>query len=130
MSAAFELHLHDSELQTLQADPRSATLTLVLSAAFVRRDDGVLGHLRGVRLVFTGAQWAGTLADCVGRITHGHVLQADGARLTRWPLPARFTGGLQAELVFGHGTALTLSAKALHCDAGDGAAGFCESMAC
>ena len=136
MSVGFEFYVHDSELQTLCADPavnNGATpgrLTLVLSAAFVRRDDGVVGHLRGVRLVFTGARWAGSLADCVGRITGGHVLRADGARLTRWPLPATFTGGLQAELVFGHGTVLAVLADGLRCDAGLGATGFTESLAC
>ena len=125
---AYELHLADSELLAASADEHG-TLTLRLSAAAVQRlSDQTPGHLSGVSLQFKGAQWRGDLADGLGRLVAGQLRLADGSRLLHWPMHRRFEGGLVAELEFGRGGHLAITATSMVCTLGDNR--FTESLAC
>ncbi|MBK7613647.1 MAG: hydantoinase B/oxoprolinase family protein [Burkholderiales bacterium] len=125
---AYTLHLADSEVLAVVADAADATLTVQFSAAAVRRvGDGAVGHLAGVRLQFGGARWQGDLAASLGRLVAGEVL-VGGQRLRHWPLRRAFDALLQAELDFGRGTLLTITAASMVCSLGD--IRFTESLAC
>lgn len=125
----YALHLHDSELLWARANPAEGTLALRLAAAHVRRlDDGLWGYLPGLELLFHQARWHGDLADALGRIAHGHLRLGEGARLSHWPLPSRFDGGLSAELVLGRGGSLHIQATLLDCPSPAGH--FTPSLAC
>ena len=126
---AYELHLADSEVLGMVADLAAATLTLQFSAAAVRRvSDGAVGHLSGVRLQFSGTQWQGELGACLGRLVAGELTLADGQRLRHWRLRLPFHQPLQAELDFGRGEVLAITAAGMVCAVGD--TRFSESLAC
>ena len=80
-----------------------------------------------VRLQFGGARWQGDLAASLGRLVAGEVL-VGGQRLRHWPLRRAFDALLQAELDFGRGTLLTITAASMVCSLGD--IRFTESLAC
>jgi hypothetical protein len=126
--SACTLHLADSEVLDVVADEAAHALTVRFSAAAVRRvADGAVGHLSGVRLLFSGAHWQGDVASALGRLASGE-LKVGGERLRHWPLRQAFTVPLRTELDFGRGVVLHISAASMVCTLGD--TRFTESLAC
>jgi hypothetical protein len=125
----YTLHLQDSEVLHAQGDASTGELLITLAAAHVCREPGPQrGYLGGVRLRFSGAQWQGELADCVGRIADGHFSRAAHPRQLSTALPAEWCEGVSLELSLGRGAQLLVSAQSLRINAGDGR--YTESMAC
>ncbi len=129
---AYELHLAESEVLGVVADAQTQTLRVQFSAAAVRRvgrsvGDHAVGHLSGVRLQFSGAQWQGDAASALGRLVAGE-LRVGGERLLHWPLRRAFNQPLRAELDFGRGAVLHITAASMVCTLGD--TRFTESLAC
>jgi hypothetical protein len=132
--AAMDLMLAwaDAEVRSVQADGDALCIHFAAVPAQPLSDGRALaseaGYARAVALVLARARWEGDLADCIGRLREGR-LQIDGLWRSQLALPFDGTTAVRAELLFGNGTPLTVSAQALQCRwiAGPD---FAESYAC
>ena len=122
----------DSEVRGVEAQGDGLRIDFSAAQAWPVHDGQVLrseaGYARAVALLFVGARWDGDLADCIGRLSEGR-LQIDGRWQSQLALPSAVDGPVQAELRFGNGTPLVVTAQGLRCDwiAGPD---FAESYAC
>ncbi|WP_293999879.1 hypothetical protein [Sphaerotilus sp.] len=131
MTATHVLHWPDSELAGLTADTPT-TLRLRLAAAHCHRaDDGLVGYLRPVELVFHAATWQGD-GPALGGIAEGHLLcggQPLGLVGQGLPLPLDCHGAVVCHLRLISGTVLQITAGRVVVQPGEDAR-FRESFAC
>lgn len=117
----YTLLLEDSELARCEV-LAAGELQWVFAAAQVRTADGDLGWLRGLRLVFRQAVWAGDIAQAQGRIRQAHGLR---------PLAVPGSGDepVAGSFTIGHDTVLDIRAASWEAVlSNDGQ--FIASMAC
>lgn len=120
------LEFHDSEVRSTAA--QADTLQIAFSAAWVRLAPDQAGYAQSLHIQCLGARWDGSLADCMGRLSGGRLLDGDSV-LSSLALPYASTGPVRLELQFSNGTQLQIHAESLVCGF-SGDPKFVESFAC
>lgn len=120
------LEFHDSEVRSIRA--LVDTLRIAFSAAWVRVAPDQAGYAQSLQIQCLGARWDGPLADCMGRLSSGRLLDGDSV-LSSLALPYASIGAVRLELQFSNGTQLQIHAQSLLCSF-TGDPKFVESFAC
>ena len=112
------LEFHDSEVQSVCVE--KACVTLHFSAAYIHRSEGRpgvdsgAGYCQAAKISFGEAHFDGGLAECVGRVSDGHIT-VNGECLSLVSIPFSSSGPVQATFVFQNGATLRIDANSIEC---------------
>jgi hypothetical protein len=112
------LEFHDSDVRGVYAE--KAGVTLHFSAAYIHRSEGRpgidsgAGYAQAAKISFGEAHFDGSLAECLGRVSDGHIT-VNGECLSLVSIPFSSSGPVQATFVFQNGATLRLDANSIEC---------------